>query len=104
MPRKQSRRAKKNSEPKVDLTNLSRAGEHFITSAAEFVVGAGFAIKGTKDLLDNEDGRKFLRDLPSKVAERGVELLTEITEQVKEKEKNKGKRTRKSRSRKIEVE
>ena len=104
MPRKQSRRTKKDSEPKVDLTNLSRAGEHFITSAAEFVVGAGFAIKGTRDLLDNEDGRKFLRDLPSKVAERGVELLIDITEQVKEKEKNKGKRTRKSRSRKIEVE
>ncbi len=104
MPRKQSRRTKKGSEPKVDLTNLSRAGEHFITSAAEFVVGAGFAIKGTRDLLDNEDGRKFLRDLPSKVADRGFELLTDITEQVKEKEKNKGKRTRKSRSRKIEVE
>ena len=104
MPRKQGRRTKKGGEPKVDLSNLSRAGEHFITSAAEFVVGAGFAIKGTRDLLDNEDGRKFLRDLPSKVAERGLEILTDVTEQVKEKEKNKGKRTRKSRSRKIEVE
>lgn len=104
MARKQSRRAKKDSEPKVDLSNLSRAGEHFITSAAEFVVGAGFAIKGTRDLLDNEDGRKFLRDLPSKVAERGFEFLTEVTEQVKEKEKYKSKRTRRNRSRKIEVE
>ena len=45
MPRKQSRRSKKKPEPNIDLSDLSRAGEHFITSAAEFVVGAGFCNK-----------------------------------------------------------
>jgi len=103
MPKKQTRRSKK-KEPEIDLSELTRAGEHFITSAAEFVVGAGFAIKGAKDLLNNKEGRNFLRELPSKVAGKGFEFLTEVTEQLKEKEKNKSKRTSRNRSRKIEVE
>lgn len=92
------------NQPNIDLGDLSKAGEHFITSAAEFVVGTGFAIKGVKDLLKNEEGRKFLKELPSKAAGKGLEFLTELTEQIKEKEKSKSKRTRKKRSRKIEVE
>jgi hypothetical protein len=104
MPKKQTRARSKKKEPEIDLSDLSRAGEHFITSAAEFVVGAGFAMKGAKDLLDNEDGRKFLRELPSKAAGKGLEFLTEVAEQLKEKEKSKSKRTSKNRSRKIEVE
>lgn len=104
MVRKQSRRSRKKSEPKVDLSDLSRAGEHFITSAAEFVVGTGFALKGTRDLLGSEDGRQFLRDFPSKAAEKGFEFLTEVTERLKEKEKKKTKRTTRNRSRKIDVE
>ncbi len=104
MVKKQSRRSRKTSEPKVDLSDLSRAGEHFITSAAEFVVGTGFALKGTKDLLGTEDGRQFLREFPSKAAERGFEFLTEVTEKLKEKDKKKSKRTSRKRTRKIEVE
>lgn len=106
MPKKQSRtRTKtKKKEPEIDLADLSRAGEHFITSAAEFVVGAGYAIKGAKDLLNNEEGRKFLRELPSKAADKGFEFLTEVTEQLKEKEKNKSRKSTRNRSRKIEVE
>ncbi|MEM7008984.1 MAG: hypothetical protein AAF462_07610 [Thermodesulfobacteriota bacterium] len=104
MARKQSSRSKKKTEPQVDLSDLTKAGEHFIASAAEFVVGAGFAMKGAKNLMDNEEGRQFLRDLPSKAAEKGFEFLTEVTEQIKEKEKRKSKRTSRSRSRKIEVE
>lgn len=106
MRKKQSRSKSRNKEPEVDLSDLSRAGEHFITSAAEFVVGAGFAMKGAKDLLENEEGRKYLRELPSKATSKGIEFLTLVTEQLKEKEKNKNKskRTGKKRSRKIEVE
>ena len=44
MPKKQTRARSKKKEPEIDLNDLSRAGEHFITSAVEFVVGAGFAI------------------------------------------------------------
>lgn len=104
MPKKKTGSKSKNKETEIDFSDLSRAGEHFITSAAEFVVGAGFAMKGAKDLLDNEEGRKYLRELPSKAANKGIEFLTEVTEQLKEKEKNKSKRTSKKRSRKIEVE
>lgn len=104
MAKKQTKSRSKKKEPEVDLSDLSRAGEHFITSAAEFVVGAGFAVKGAKDLLDNEKGRKYLKELPSKVADKGLEFLTEVTEQLKEKEKNKSKKSSKNRSRKIEVE
>ena len=104
MPKKQTRARGKKKEPEIDLSDLSRAGEHFITSAAEFVVGTGFAIKGAKDLLNNEEGRQFLRDLPSKAAGKGFEFLTEVTEQLKEKEKNKSKRSSRNKSRKIEVE
>jgi len=106
MPKKQSGTRNKKKEPEIDLSDLSRAGEHFITSAVEFVVGAGFAIKGAKDLLNNDEGKKFLKELPSRAAEKGLEFLTEVTEQLKEKEKNKSKRTIKNRtrSRKIEVE
>lgn len=104
MPNKQSGRKTDRKEPKIDLSDLNRAGEHFITSAAEFVVGAGFALKGARDLLNNQEGRQFLRELPSKAADKGFEFLTEVTEQLKEKEKKKSKKTKRTRSRKIEVE
>jgi hypothetical protein len=104
MAKKQRTNKSRDNMPDIDLSDLGKAGEHFITSAAEFVVGTGFAIKGAKDLLNNEEGRKFLKELPSKAAEKGLEFLTELTEQIKEKEKSKSKRTRKNRSRKIEVE
>lgn len=104
MPKKQSGRKSSRKEPEIDLSDLGRAGEHFIASAAEFVVGAGFALKGARELLKNEEGRQFLRDLPSKAADKGFELLTEITDQLEEKEKNKSKRSKRTTSRKIEVE
>ena len=104
MPKKQTRSRRKKKEPEVDLSDLSRAGEHFIASAAEFAVGAGFAIKGARDLLKDEEGRQFLRELPSKAADKGFELLQEATEQLKEKERKKSKKSGSSRGRKIEVE
>lgn len=104
MPKKHSRARSRKKDPEMDLGDLSRAGEHFIASAAEFVVGAGFAIKGAKDLLNSEEGRKFLRELPSKATGKGFEFLTEVTEQLKEKEKKKSNRSRSKKSRKIEVE
>ncbi len=91
MPKKQTGTKNKKKEPEIDLSDLSRAG---------------FAIKGAKDLLNNDEGRKFLKELPSRAAGKGIEFLTEVTEQLKEKEKNKSKRTikKRTRSRKIEVE
>jgi len=104
MPKKQSRARRRKKKPEIDLSDLRRAGEHFITGAAECIVGAGFAIKGARDLLNNEEGRKFLRDLPSEVADKGFELLNEASEHLKERGESKSKGSGRNRGRKIEVE
>ncbi|MCH8013445.1 MAG: hypothetical protein IH823_01430, partial [Candidatus Dadabacteria bacterium] len=48
--------------------------------------------------------RKFLRDLPSKVADKGFELLNEASEHLKERGESKSKGSGRNRGRKIEVE
>ena len=90
--------------PKVDLSNLGKAGEHFIVSATEMVVGTGFAIKGVKELLEKEEGRKFVCELPLKAVNKGFELVKKAGEEIKERRKGGAKRARGKRSRKINVE
>ena len=92
-------------EPEVDLTDIGKAGEHFIVGATEFVLGTGFAIKGVKGLLEKEEGRKFVCELPFKAVDMGFEIVRKVGEQMKERRKEgaqKGAGT--TRSRKINVE
>ena len=90
----------KSGEPKVDLSDLGKAGEHLIMSATEMVVGTGYAIKGVKELLEKEEGRKFVCELPLKAVNKGFELVKKAGEELKERRKSgetgrRGKRTRK---------
>ena len=76
-------------EPEVDLTDI----------------GKGFAIKGVKGLLEKEEGRKFVCELPFKAVDKGFEIVRKVGEQMKERRKEgtqKGAGT--TRSRKINVE
>lgn len=90
--------------PKVDLSDLSKAGEHFIVSATEMVVGTGYAIKGVKQLLEKEEGRKFVCELPFKAVSKGFEIVRKAGEEIKERRKSGEKGTRGKRSRKIDIE
>jgi len=91
-------------EPKVDLSDLGKAGEHFIMSATEMVVGAGYAIKGVKELLEKEEGRKFVCELPLRAVNKGFELARKAGEEIKERRKTGEKGTRGKRTRKINIE
>lgn len=102
--RQQKKTATEEKEPKVDLSDLGKAGEHFIVSATEMVVGTGFAIKGVKDLLQKEEGRKFVCELPFKAVSKGFEIVKKAGEEIKERRKRGAKETRGKRSRKINVE
>jgi len=105
MARKQQKKTPtEEKEPKVDLSDLGKAGEHFIVSATEMVVGTGFAIKGVKDLLRKEEGRRFVCELPFKAVNKGFELVKKAGEEIKERRKGGAKGTRGKRSRKINVE
>jgi hypothetical protein len=102
--RQQKKTVTEEKEPKVDLSDLGKAGEHFIVSATEMVVGTGFAIKGVKDLLQKEEGRKFVCELPFKAVSKGFEIVKKAGEEIKERRKSGAKGTRGKRSRKINVE
>ena len=105
MARKQQKKTPaEGKEPKVDLSDLGKAGEHFIVSATEMVVGTGFAIKGVRELLRKEEGRKFVCELPFKAVNKGFELVKKAGEEIKERRKGGAKGTRGKRSRKINVE
>ncbi len=105
MARRQRRaRGAKTEEPKVDLSDLGKAGEHFIVSATEMVVGAGYAIKGVKELLEKEEGRKFVCELPLKAVNKGFELVKKAGEGIKERRKSGDRETRGKRTRKINIE
>ena len=90
--------------PGINLTDLGKAGEHFIVGATEMVVGTGFAIKGVKELLEKEEGRKFVCELPFKAVNKGFELVRRAGERMKERRKSGAKGSSGKRSRKIEVE
>ena len=105
MARRQQRKtAADEKEPKVDLSDLGKAGEHFLVSATEMVVGTGYAIKGVRELLQKEEGRKFVCELPFKAVSKGFEIVKKAGEQVKERRKSRAGGTRGKRSRKINVE
>ncbi len=101
-----TKRTKNDSNGDVDLQDLGKAGEHFIMGAAELVVATGYAIKGVKNLLDDKEGRKFVRDFPIKMMERGFEVVKEIRDNLDEKERSRTKKPKRGskRNRKIDVE
>lgn len=94
----------KGKEKEVDLADLGKAGEHLIMSATELVVGAGFAIKGVKSLLTEQEGRKLLRELPFKAMTKGFDIAKKAGEDYRSKKQARSKSSRSKRSRKINVD
>ena len=93
-----------NGQNGVDLKDLEKAGEHFIMSAAELFVGTGYAIKGVRNLLQDEEGRKFLRELPYNAVTKGFELVRQAEEEYRDRKAGKSGTGKSKRSRKINVE
>ena len=91
-------------EKEVDTADLEKAGEHLLMSAAELFVGAGFAIKGVKNLIREEQGRKFLRELPFNVISKGFDLVKKAEEEYRTRKGTQSKANKPKRSRKINVE
>lgn len=105
MPRKQRTKTAEPEKPKgPDLASLGRAGEHFIAGATEMVVGTGFAIKGMKELLEHEEGRKFICELPFKVVSTGFDMAKKAGQKIKDRRKERAGSRGGKRSRKINVE
>lgn len=99
----------KEREKEIDLADLEKAGEHLLMSAAELFVGAGFAIKGVKNLIQEEEGRKLLRELPFNVISKGFDMARKAEEAYRARKDtqgkaNKSKTNNSKRSRKINVE
>jgi hypothetical protein len=104
MARRQRKKTEaEGQEPKVDLSDLGN-WRALIVSATEMSSGTGFAIKGVKELLEKEEGRKFVCELPFKAVNKGFELVKKAGEEIKERRKGGAKRARGKRSRKINVE
>ena len=99
-----ARAGAKGKEKGVDLADLGKAGEHLIMSATELVVGAGFVIKGVKSLLQDEQGRKLLRELPFKAVNKGFDLAKKAGEEYRAKKRAGSKSSRSERGRKINVD
>lgn len=97
-------RTEKKAETGPDLKDLGKAGEHFLAGATEIVAGTGFVIKGVRHLLENEEGRKFLCELPLKAVNTGIDLMKKAGKDAKERRKTGTGQKRGSRSRKINVE
>lgn len=93
-----------NGHSDVDLKDLEKAGEHFLMSAAELFVGTGFAIKGVRNLLQDEEGRKFLKELPYNAVTKGFELVKQAEEEYRARKAGKSGTGKSKRSRKITVE
>lgn len=93
-----------NGHSEVDLEDLEKAGEHFLLSAAELFVGTGYAIKGVRSLLQDEEGRKFLKELPYNVITKGFEMARQAEEEYRARKTGKSGAGKSKRSRKINVE
>ncbi|MEQ9619639.1 MAG: hypothetical protein RIG61_10750 [Deltaproteobacteria bacterium] len=100
----EKKRGGQRKEPEINLADLGKAGEHFIVGATEMVVGTGFAIKGVKELLEKEEGRKFVCELPFKAVNKGFDLVRRAGEQVRERRKSGAAGSSGKRNRKIDVE
>src|ERR1700737_3247197 len=60
---------------KKNLTDLEKARDHFIRATTESIVGAGFAIKGVRNLLGQREGRKLASDFALRFIKTGMDLM-----------------------------
>jgi hypothetical protein len=86
---------------KKNLTDLEKARDHFIRATTESIIGAGFAIKGVRNLLGRREGRKLASEFALKFIKTGMDLMANPFDILRSKEtqpskpKARGKKTRK---------
>jgi hypothetical protein len=86
---------------KRNLTDLEKARDHFIRATTESIIGAGFAIKGVRNLLGQREGRKLASEFALKFIKTGMDLMANPFDILRSKEtkpsksKARGKKTRK---------
>lgn len=91
---------------KTNLTDLEKARNHFIRATTESIIGAGFAIKGVKNLLGQREGRKLAADFAVRFIKTGMDLIANPFDILKPSKKTKPTRskTRGKKTRKVKIE
>ena len=90
---------------KRNLTDLEKARDHFIRATTESIIGAGFAIKGVRNLLGQREGRKLAADFALKFIKTGMDLMTNPFDIRSSKEtKPPRSKTRRKKTRKVKIE
>lgn len=91
---------------KKHLSDLDKARSHFVKAATEWIIGAGFAIKGIKNLLRDSEGRELISNAAGSSIKKGLGLMMTLSDILKEKEEKKPSRSKSSgkKSRKIKIE
>ncbi len=88
---------------KKNLTDLEKARDHFIRATTESIIGAGFAIKGMRNLLRQREGRKLAADFAVRFIKTGIDLVTNPLRAYKETKPAKPN-TRRKKTRKVKIE
>lgn len=90
---------------KKNLTDLEKARDHFIRATTESIIGAGFAIKGVRNLLGQREGRKLASNFALKFIKTGMDLMANPFDVLRSKESKSTKsRTRGKKTRKVKIE
>jgi hypothetical protein len=90
---------------KKKLTDLEKARDHFIRATTESIVGAGFAIKGVRNLLGKREGRKLAADFALRFIKTGMDLMANPFDVLRSRETKPTKsKTRGKKTRKVKVE
>ncbi|MER3445736.1 MAG: hypothetical protein C4291_02360 [Candidatus Dadabacteria bacterium] len=91
---------------KRNLTDLEKARDHFIRATTESIIGAGFAIKGVRNLLGQREGRKLAADFALKFIKTGMDLMTNPFDILRSSKETKPPRskTRRKKTRKVKIE
>lgn len=90
---------------KKNLTDLEKARDHFIRATTESIIGAGFAIKGVRNLLGRREGRKLASDFALKFIKTGMDLMANPFDVLRSKEAKSAKsKTRGKKMRKVKIE
>jgi hypothetical protein len=91
---------------KKNLSDLEKARDHFLRAFTEIIIGADFAIKGTRELLSEREGRKMMIGLTGGLIRKGFNLATKLSDLLTQvqSEKPAKQRARRKRMRKVEIE
>lgn len=90
---------------KKNLTDLEKARDHFIRATTESIIGAGFAIKGVRNLLGQREGRKLASNFALKFIKTGMDLMANPFDVLRSKEAKSAKsKTRGKKTRKVKIE